>query len=66
MGLSKMKGFKKRPVCGAAVEGILCLAMEEEGILPQKTYGDGLKAMLANAVQDVTVQQNNGHGGRKA
>lgn len=48
------------------MEGILCLAMEEEGILPQKTYGDGLKAMLAIAVQDVPVQQNNGHGGRKA
>lgn len=37
------------------MEGILCLAMEEEGILPQKTHGDGLKATLTIAVQDVTV-----------
>lgn len=29
--------------------------MEGEGILPQKTHGDGLKAVLAIAVQGRTV-----------
>lgn len=48
------------------MECILCLAMEGEGILPQQTHGDGLKAVLAIAVQDVTVWQNSGCGGRKA
>lgn len=48
------------------MEGILCLAMEGEGILPQKTHGDGLKAVLAIAVQVITVWQNKGRGGRKA
>lgn len=48
------------------MEGILCLAMAGEGILPQKTHRGGLKALLAVAVQGVTVWQNSGRGGRKA
>lgn len=48
------------------MEGILCLAMEGEGILPQKTHRGELKAVLAVAVQGVSVWQNSGCGGRKA
>lgn len=48
------------------MEGILYLAMEGEGILPQKTHGDGLKAVLVTAVQGVTIWQNSGCGGRMA
>lgn len=48
------------------MKGILYLAMEGEGILPQKTHGDGLKAVLAIAVQGVIVWQNSGCSGRMA